>query len=109
MPDYYKDTVSGLWCIVSGFPLDQYFKVYPVVEIIAFLVLEQNWMFFKGLKLLDSKDHITFGLSMNFSGLSKILGGKFSNNFNYCHPKACILALNQDVYGYNQLNILNSL
>ncbi len=46
---------------------------------------------------------------MNFSGLSKILGGKFSNNVNYCHPKACILALNQDVYGYNLLNILNSL
>jgi hypothetical protein len=23
----------------------------PVVEIIAFLVLEQNWMFFKGLRI----------------------------------------------------------
>jgi len=50
LPDYYKDLVSGLWFVVSGFSLlTRNYKPKTRVFIIAFLVLSRNWMFFKGL------------------------------------------------------------
>jgi len=51
LPVLFKDLVSGLWFVVSGFffqPGTSNYKPLTKALIIAFLVLGQNWTFFKG-------------------------------------------------------------